>query len=388
MATGYEDRRFQTLVDENLHCVICTEVLMRDPVQCRRNEHHFCSNCIIEHLKHSQNCPTCKDPLTVETLVKPQRFLANTLSKLKISCENSERGCRSVVELGSLNTHVASCEFNPIPCSNDQCDEIISRSDKEIHENKVCDSRRVECDYCGETVVYKKLVQHTCPQRREIQEIKRQVDKQDEMLKMIRSCQDEMLKMMQTMMSKIEGITALSLCSETRNDLSSIYNMQAEIVVAGGRDDKSTHRSVEAFNMATKTWRLLSEMNERREGASSVLYQGYMIVTGGYPDSSTLDHEPLFLASDSVEELNLAQQDGHWVKSQFKLPKQLKGHACVVYQNHLLVIGGDPDSNYDCNFCISDSIYEIELAPPYTSKFLTSMPRNIYDHGAEMRVPV
>ena len=385
MATGYEDRRFQTLVDENLHCVICTEVL-RDPVQCQRNEHHFCRNCILEHLKRSQNCPTCKDPLTVETLVKPQRFLTNTLSKLKISCENSERGCRAVVELGSLNTHVASCEFNPVPCSNDQCDKIISQRDKEIHENKVCDSRRVKCDYCGDTVVYKSLMQHTCPQRSEIQAIKRQVDKQDEMLKMVRSSQDEMLKMMQTMMSKIEGITALSICSETRKNLNSIDNMQAEIVVAGGRGEKyPQHRSVEVFNMQTKTWRLLSEMSECREGASSILYQGYMIVTGGIADSSTLDDEQLdFLSSDSVEELNLAQHDGHWVKSQFKLPQRLKGHVCVVYQNHLLVIGGDPCSNYECNYCISNSIYEIELAPPYTSKYLAIMPRNIYDHGAEI----
>ena len=53
MVTVYEDKRFQTHVDENLHCVICTEVL-RGPVQCRRNEHHFCRNCIIEHLKHSE----------------------------------------------------------------------------------------------------------------------------------------------------------------------------------------------------------------------------------------------------------------------------------------------------------------------------------------------
>ena len=383
MATGYEDKRFQTLVDESLHCVICTEVL-RDPVQCRMNEHHFCRNCIIEHLKHSQNCPTCKDPLTVETLVKPQRFLTNTLSKLKISCENSERGCRAVVELGSLNTHVASCEFNPIPCSNDQCDEIISRRDKEIHENKVCDFRRVKCDYCGETVVYKDLMQHTCPQRSEIHEIKRQVDKQDEMLKMVRSSQDEMLKMMQTMMSKIEGITALSLYSETRNDLSSIDNMQAEIIVAGGSGNKCQQRSVEVFNMQTKTWRLMSEMNECREGASSVLYQGYMIVTGGIPDSSTWDDEPLYLASDSVEELNLAQEGGQWVKSQFKLPKQLDGHVCVVYQNRLLVIGGDPNSIYECRNYASDSIFEIQLAPPYTSKLLTSMPRNICNHGAEI----
>ena len=128
-----------------------------------------------------------------------------------------------VVELGSLNTHVASCVFNPVPCSNDLCDEKISRRDKEIHENKVCDSRRVKIDYCDETVVYKNFMQHTCPQRSEIQEIKRQVDKQDEVLKMVRSSQEEMLKMMQTMMSKIEGITALSLCSKSKNDLGSIH---------------------------------------------------------------------------------------------------------------------------------------------------------------------
>ena len=250
MATGYDDRRFQTLVDESLHCVICTEVL-RDPVQCHRNEHHFCRNCILEHLKHSQNCPTCKDPLTVETLVKPQRFLVNTLSKLRISCENSERGCRAVVELGSLNTHVASCEFNPMPCSNDQCDEIISRRDKEIHENKVCEFRQVKCDYCDETVVYKSLIQHTCPERSEIREMKAEIytlkgqvkklcisqeemrSSQDEM----RSSQEELLKRMQTVMLKIEEITALSLCSENSLVSSSIHNLQAEIIVAGGGVD-------------------------------------------------------------------------------------------------------------------------------------------------------
>ena len=432
MATGYEDRRFQTLVDENLHCVICTEVL-RDPVQCRSNEHHFCRNCITEHLKHSQNCPTCKDPLTVETLVRPQRFLANTLSNLKISCENSERGCRVVVELGSLTTHVASCEFNPVPCSNDQCDKIISRRDKEIHESKVCDFRPVECDYCSETVVYKNLMQHTCPQRREIREmkeeitaLKRQLDtlctSQDEMRSSLdemrssqdemrssqdemrssqdemrssqdemrssqdemrssqdemrssqdemRSSQDEMRKMMKTMMSKIEGIVALSLRSETKPVSTSIHSLQAEIIVAGGCDDKS----VEVFNMASKTWRLLSEMNECRARASSVSYQGHMIVTGG---------EVGIWSLDSVEELNLAQHDGHWIKSQFKLPLELQRHVCLVYQNRLLVIGGKAGSNF-LHSRVCDSIYEIQLNPPYTSKLLTRMPRSVTFHGSEL----
>ena len=196
MATGYEDERFETKVDDNLHCVICTEVL-KDPVQCRRNEHHFCRNCIIEHLRHSRNCPTCKDPLTVETLVRPQRFLANTLSSLKISCDNAQRGCRAVVELGSLNTHVASCDFSPVPCSNDQCDEIISRRDKEVHENKVCDFRRVKCDYCGQMVLYKNFMQHSCPPRKEIREMKAE-------MREVRSTLDAMSEMMRNVMSMFE----------------------------------------------------------------------------------------------------------------------------------------------------------------------------------------
>ena len=356
MATGYEVNRFETKVDENLHCIICREVL-KDPVQCRKNEHHFCRNCITKHLKHSPKCPTCNDPLTVQTLVRPQRFLANTLSCLKISCDNSERGCRKVVELGSLATHVASCGFSPMPCSNDQCEEIISRRDKEIHENKVCDFRRVKCDYCGQMVLYKNFMQHTCPPRQEIREIKAE-------LRENRSRQDEMLKMMQNMMSSLTAMRNTAQRSEGSH-ASSGQEMQAEIVVAGGYRCKS----VEVFNMATKTWRPLSETNECRCGASSVLYQGHMIVTGGY---SRLQ----YLAS--VEELNLAQQDGHWVESQFKLPAPSTDHACVVYQNKLLFIGGHAGGN------AYDTIHEIQLTPPYTSRMLTKMPRPICCHGAEI----
>ena len=355
MATGYEDERFETKVDDNLHCVICTEVL-KDPVQCRRNEHHFCRNCIIKHLKHSRNCPTCKDPLTVETLVRPQRFLANTLSSLKISCDNAQRGCRAVVELGSLKTHVASCGFSPVPCSNDQCDEIISRRDKEIHENKVCDFRRVKCDYCAQMVLYKNFMQHSCPPRREIHEIKAELRK-------VSAKQDQMSEMMRNMMSMLErNATQRSEGSHA----SSGEELQAEIVVAGGL----CCRSVEVFNMTTKTWRSLSEMKECRCESSSVLYQGHMIVTGGFNE----EYQNL----DSVEELNLAQENGHWVKSKFKLPVPFYGHTCVVYQNRLTVIGG-----YD-GMRICDTIYEIQLTPPYTSRLLTRMSKPVCYHGAEI----
>ena len=358
MATGYEDERFETKVDDNLHCVICTEVL-KDPVQCRRNEHHFCRNCIIEHLKHSRTCPTCKDPLTVETLVRAQRFLANTLSSLKIYCDNSQRGCRAVVELGSLNNHVASCGFSPVPCSNDQCDKIISRRDKEIHENKICDFRRVKCDYCAQMVLYKNFMQHSCPPKKEIREIKAE-------MREVRSTQHEMMKMMRNITSSLAELKRNATQRSEGSHASSGQELQAEIVVAGG----FCCRSVEVFSMRTKTWRSLSEMEECRYASSSVLYQDNMIVTGGA--------DKQYQALDSVKELNLAQQDGHWVQSKFKLSVPSISHKCVVYQNHLFLIGG---SNEQGTY---DTIYQIQLTPPYTSRLLTRMPKPVCLHGAEI----
>ena len=111
--------------------------------------------------------------------------------------------------------------------------------------------------------------------------------------------------------------------------------------------------------MATKTWRLLSEMSEYREGASSVLYQGHMIVTGGRDGTKSLD---------SVEELNLTQQHGHWIKSQLKLSLELNNRVCVVYQKRVLAIAGNQQI-----ISIQNSIYEFQLTCPYTSKLLAKM---------------
>ena len=95
-----------------------------------------------------------------------------------------------------------------------------------------------------------------------------------------------------------------------------------------------------------------------------------MIVTGGLNEKRQ--------ALDSVEELNLVQENGHWVKSKFKLPVPSTGHTCVVYQNRLIVIGRCSGMR------IHDTIYEIQLTPPYTSKFLTRMPKPVWCHGAEI----
>ena len=204
MDQGYEDTRFMDTVDRNFHCPICMNVL-NDPVQCRRNQHYFCTLCITKHLKeNSQTCPTCMEELTEETLGQPARILTDLLSSLKICCDYAEQGCREVVELGVLKTHVASCGFCPVKCSNDECSTVIIKRDRQLHETKVCGFRMVKCDYCGETVQHKQYKMHSCPTRKEIDEIKLDLTEMKAQLNQLCSSHEEMTKEIRSMMTYIQ----------------------------------------------------------------------------------------------------------------------------------------------------------------------------------------
>ncbi len=147
---GYDDERFESIVDQNFHCLICYNVL-KDPVMCRRNQHYFCSGCITEHLRrNSHTCPTCADELTVETLAEVPRIVKNYLNERKIRCDNHDRGCRELVQLQNLQRHVGECGFSPVVCGNQGCGETISKRDRTYHESEHCQFRKLKCHNCGE----------------------------------------------------------------------------------------------------------------------------------------------------------------------------------------------------------------------------------------------
>ena len=114
---GYDETRFITCVEEDLHCGICTDIL-REPKQCQRNEHHFCTSCINRHLETSKKCPLCLEELSVHTAKRPSRLLLNRLSPLQIHCDNYTRGCPEIIKLENLATHVSNCGFEPVKCTN------------------------------------------------------------------------------------------------------------------------------------------------------------------------------------------------------------------------------------------------------------------------------
>ena len=155
---GYNDARFHGDVDRNLHCPICLKVF-KDPVQCLRNQHLFCTPCISRHLKQLHRCPTCHEKLTPETLVQPPRIVTDMLSSLNITCDYVQRGCRKVVELGVLERHIRHCSFVPVVCSNYGCNSILNRQDKLAHERNECEFRQVSLKV---VVMFSKLRTHTC----------------------------------------------------------------------------------------------------------------------------------------------------------------------------------------------------------------------------------
>ena len=144
--TGYEDELFQYPVCASLHCCICTNVI-KDAAMCH-NEHIFCRACITRHLMNFQTCPTCMQPLTVETLRQAPRGIRNLLSELEIRCEFFNRGCGKFIELGDLERHVTECGFAPAVCSNEGCQLEVNKQDLLHHETSVCELHRVQCHNC------------------------------------------------------------------------------------------------------------------------------------------------------------------------------------------------------------------------------------------------
>ncbi|XP_028404184.1 TNF receptor-associated factor family protein DDB_G0268444-like [Dendronephthya gigantea] len=276
--TGYDDERFQHPVGQSFHCGICYNVI-KDPVMCRHNEHLFCRGCITRHLMNSQTCPTCIEPLTVDTLTRASRTVTNLLSELKIHCEFFNRGCERFVELGELERHVVDCGFAPAVCSNEGCGQEVDKQDLLHHETAVCEFRRVKCHSCNEIsqemdIVKKNLavmnlklneVSETLKQNEKkldrneksvlvnVEMVQKQLNKQEESNLRLEADNVEMKKCLEKVAQQMERLT------QQREDLKKSIAEAVEpereprIIVAGGYNAGSLN-SVEMFSLSNGKW--------------------------------------------------------------------------------------------------------------------------------------
>ena len=81
-----------------------------------------------------------------------------------MKCDNVERNCQWEGTVGTLEAHVATCEFTLLPCPKeckDDKNEILHfmRKDLDTHLENDCPNRDHECKYCGEKGTYAHITQ-------------------------------------------------------------------------------------------------------------------------------------------------------------------------------------------------------------------------------------
>jgi hypothetical protein len=147
-----------------------------------------------------------------------------------------------------------------------------------------------------------------------------------------------------------------------------------DIIILGGYNApgaKSASKTVEKYSIVEGKSTQLPGMNFTRAASASCVYNGDVIVTGGFDGQA---------GTDLIEILKMNQHPLRWTMFHGKLPVKLSHHDVIVYQDKLYIIGG---YNWNENKP-SDAIYELSLAPPYTVKLLARMPQPRRNHRAEI----
>ena len=427
---GYDDSRFEKDVDEHFHCSICYNVL-KDPRMCRNNEHVFCLDCIAEHLKvNSQTCPECNDHLSVDTLRRP-RLLTNYLSKLKINCDHASRGCPEFICVEDLESHVKSCGFSPVMCSNENCGMEINKQDKDHHENEVCEYRKVKCRDCGKMQeVVARLEGSLMDLDGKVEGVEKKIEKNhvdiksivaklegslvginkmvnekvetlkgtnkivNEKVEAMRNRQEEVQREVKKEVGKVqkevkdvkenlfkvnkdvnEVKVMMSQVLEKLNMLEHLSKLPSptEGMLNTPREDiliaggYDDGTGTEIFSWEKNGWFEVSPMNEKHAGASSFIYKDQLFVAGGV-DCKT------------IEILDLSELPLKWRKFPRELPFMCVDFQTVVYEERVIHIGG---YNYEKQ-AWSNVISELQLTSPYNVKELCQMPEPRDSHGAEI----
>ena len=142
------------------------------------------------------------------------------------------------------------------------------------------------------------------------------------------------------------------------------------IIVAGGLGNDSE----EMFNWRQRTWSPLQSIPKNRYGATSFVYNNQVVVAGGYcSGGSRYVDDMIRMNVDPLPDLAV-----QWSEFPVKLPAKLIYHCSVMHDDKLMVTGGD-DGN-----TISDKIYDVQVAPPYTMKSLSRMPEPRQRHCTEI----
>ena len=375
---GYEEERFVITISPNFLCCICFNVL-KDPVMCPRNQHCFCRGCITKHLKNSQRCPTCNDELTEETLTEPNRMVKDYLNELNVHCVYHNRGCQEILQLQHVDRHEATCGYTPVVCTNQGCGETLNQRDIIHHESVVCELRKVKCHSCAEMT--KKFEVMEMKMEEKISKIENKItNMSEEKFTSLENKTTDMDGKLDAVNNDVKGLqTAMidafnemkdvlvkmdkKIEENTRKVRNKPSGDKENIIVAGGFETAS----VEMFNWRQRTWSPLQSMPKKRCGATLFVYNNHLTIAGGDIDNM------IRMNIDPSPDLS-----ANWTDCPVQMPGKLSHHSSVLYKDHLIVTGGgDENVTYD-------SIYDVQLVPPYNVKTLSKMTEPRQHHCTEI----
>ena len=104
-----------------------------------------------------------------------------------------------------------------------------------------------------------------------------------------------------------------------------------DIIIVGGfyaPGLESVPNTAETLKIVEGKSTQLPSMNIARAESASFVYNGDVIVTGGYDGKD---------GTDSIEVLKMNQHPLQWTMSDGKLPVKLSSHVVIVYQDKLYV---------------------------------------------------
>ena len=398
---GYDDERFESMVDQNFHCLVCYNVL-KDPVMCRRNQHYFCRGCITEHLRrNSHTCPTCADELTVETLGEVPRIVKTYLNERKIRCDYEGRGCRELVQLQNLNRHVAECGFSPVVCGNQGCGETINKRDRTYHESELCQYRKLKCHNCEEistmmTGVKTKVADLDTKINRNIAHSKTEMNNMKTKLNIMSTEMANLsAKMTQTdtkmanmntkmanMDTKMENLNIKMEFTDTELETvnTKVANLQANVKARFEAVNNEVRGMRTSLNEMKDGFDHLKEaILEKIESKDRKQEEFTRDVSGAA--SGGRENQRIFVAGgegrNSVEIFNYPQRLWSLLKP---MPKKRESASSFVYNNHVTLAGGYCGGN-----CVDNMIQmNTHPVPDLTTKwsdFAAKLPATMHAHS-------
>ncbi|XP_046372701.1 RING finger protein 151-like [Haliotis rufescens] len=128
---GYSINKFVCAVDPNLICGICGCVL-QDAVLTPCG-HTFCCLCLDTWLARpgTETCPECRTHVGDDG-GSPVHSLRNLINGFEVECDHAERGCKVVLKLDRLKSHLDTCAYFPVECAG--CEEVVNRFELASHQ--------------------------------------------------------------------------------------------------------------------------------------------------------------------------------------------------------------------------------------------------------------